>query len=253
MRETTELPVLEPHPEQDDADHALRGSQALELVVELAHDLRSPVAAILALTELIEGGFDANPLSTGQRRQLGLIRSAALSLTSTASDVMALARRGGGLLDRQPVNFSIEAVLREVQAMLSPIAEQRGLDLIIRTSGRMERVGHPRAVGRLVLNLATNALRYTNEGRVEVSVKPGRGNHVEFSVLDTGPGLPPEGTASQPGQDRAFSTAGLGLMICRRVLKELHSELKSESKRGVGTKFWFELDLPEVDAKTLGH
>lgn len=218
----------------------------MELVIELAHDLRSPVAAILALTELIEGGIGANPLSASQRRQVGLIRSAALSLTTTASDVMALARRGGGLVDPQPVNFSIDAVLRDVQSMLSPIAEQRGLDLIIRTSGRTERVGHPRAVGRVILNLATNALRYTNEGRVEISVKPGPGDRVAFSVADTGPGLPPEGMGSQPNGERAFSTSGLGLTICRRVLKELDSKLDVESTRGVGTRFWFELELPEI-------
>lgn len=248
----TETPVLEPPTEQDDADRALRGARALELVVELAHDLRSPVSAILALTELIEGGFDAKPLSAGQKRQLGLIRSAALSLTTTASDVMALARRGGGLVDPQPVNFSIDAVLRDVQAMLSPIAEQRGLDLVIRTSGRTERVGHPRAVGRVILNLATNALRYTNEGRVEISVKPRAGDCVEFSVADTGPGLPPEGASVTPDETRAFSTSGLGLMICRRVLKELGSELESESSRGVGTRFWFALELPEVTRRLDG-
>ncbi|HYK11340.1 MAG TPA: HAMP domain-containing sensor histidine kinase [Gemmatimonadales bacterium] len=242
----TETPVLESSTEQDDADRALRGARALELVVELAHDLRSPVAAILALTELLEGGVDANPLSAGQKRQLGLIRSAALSLTTTASDVMALARRGGGLVDPQPMNFSIDAVLREVQAMLSPIAEQRGLDLIIRTSGRTERVGHPRAVGRVILNLATNALRYTNEGRVEVSVKQRAGDRVEFSVADTGSGLPPEGASGKLDDPHAFSTSGLGLMICRRVLKEIDSELQCESTKGVGTRFWFELDLPEL-------
>src|SRR5690348_18486979 len=112
MTETTELPVLEPQSEQDDADHALRGGRALELVVELAHDLRSPVAAILALTELIEGGVGAMPLSQGQRRQLGLIRSAALSLTTTASDVMALARRGAGPVARRPRSFSSAPVFR---------------------------------------------------------------------------------------------------------------------------------------------
>ena len=240
----TETPVLEPATDQDDADRALRGAHALELVVELAHDLRSPVAAILALTELIEGGVGATPLSQGQRRQLGLIRSAALSLTTTASDVMALARRGGGLVDPQPVNFSIDAVLRDLQAMLSPVAEQRGLDLIIRTTGRTGRVGHPRAVGRVLLNLATNALRYTNEGRVEISVRPGTGDVVRFSVSDTGPGLPPEGSVAHPNGDRAFSTSGLGLTICRRVLRELGSELACESTSGVGTRFWFDLDLP---------
>lgn len=245
MSAGAETPVLEPQTEQDDADRALQGARALELVVELAHDLRSPVAAILALTELLEGGVDANPLSAGQRRQVGLIRSAALSLTTTASDVMALARRGGGLVDPQPMNFSIDAVLRDIQAMLSPIAEQRGLDLIFRTSGRTARVGHPRAVGRVILNLATNALRYTNEGRVEISVKPRDGDHVEFAVADTGPGLPAEGESPGHG-DRAFSTSGLGLTICRRVLKELGSDLESESTRGVGTRFWFVLELPEV-------
>lgn len=248
MTDRADVPVLDPSAEQDDADRALRGARALDLVVELAHDLRSPVAAILALTELLEGGIGANPLSAGQKRQVGLIRSAALSLTTTASDVMALARRGGGLVDRQPMTFSIDAVLRDIQAMLSPIAEQRGLDLIIRTSGRTERVGHPRAVGRVLLNLATNALRYTNEGRVEISVRPRGDTCVVFSVSDTGPGLPSEGESSKP-EDRVFSTSGLGLTICRRVLKELDSELKSESTRGVGTKFWFELELPEVGAR----
>jgi signal transduction histidine kinase len=240
----TGTPVLEPLAEQDDADRALRGTHALNLVVELAHDLRSPVAAILALTELIEGGVDASPLNPGQRRQLGLIRSAALSLTTTASDVMALARRGGGLVDPQPVNFSIDAVLRDVQAMLSPIAEQRGLDLIFRAAGRNQRVGHPRAVGRVILNLATNALRYTNEGRVEISVKARQDAKVEFAVSDTGPGLPPEGTTATPYGERAFSTSGLGLTICRRVLKELGSDLRCQSTPRVGTRFWFELELP---------
>lgn len=240
----TQVRVLERATDQDDADRALQGAHALELVVELAHDLRSPVAAILALTELLEGGVDSTPLSPGQRRQLGLIRSAALSLTTTASDVMALARRGGGLVDRQPVNFSIDAVLREVQAMLSPIAEQRGLDLVIKTSGRNGRIGHPRAVGRVLLNLATNALRYTNEGRVEISVRARSGTRVEFSVSDTGPGLPAEGEGHGDQTDRPFSTSGLGLTICRRVLRELGSTLESQSTKGVGTRFWFELDLP---------
>ncbi|HEX4560905.1 MAG TPA: HAMP domain-containing sensor histidine kinase [Gemmatimonadales bacterium] len=251
MMALADAPALDPQAEQDEADRALQGTRALELVVELAHDLRSPVAAILALTELLEGGFDANPLSAGQKRQVGLIRSAALSLTTTASDVMALARRGGGLVERQPMTFSIDAVLRDIQAMLSPIAEQRGLDLIIRTSGRTERVGHPRAVGRVILNLATNALRYTNEGRVEISVRPRAGDQVEFSVADSGPGLPPEGESPASG-DRPFSTSGLGLTICRRVLKQLDSELRSESTRGVGTKFWFELELPEVSRRLDG-
>src|SRR5690242_10324049 len=246
MTEARTLEAAPPSaPELDEAERALRGARALELVVELAHDLRSPVAAILALTDLLEGGVDANPLSQGQRRQLGLIRSAALSLTTTASDVMALARRGGGLVGAQPMPFSIDAVLREVQAMLVPIAEQRGLDLVIRTSGRNERVGHPRAVGRVLLNLATNALRYTQEGRVELSVRPRSGTRVVFSVADTGPGLPPEGSLQSGGQP-AFSTSGLGLTICRRVLNELDSTLKCESTRGVGTRFWFELELPVV-------
>lgn len=244
MTGRVDTPVLEPETEQDEADRALRGAHALELVVELAHDLRSPVAAILALTELIEGGVDAKPLSPGQRRQLGLIRSAALSLTTTASDVMALARRGGGLVDSQPVTFSLDAVLRDVQAMLSPVAEQRNLDLIIRTTGRSERVGHPRAVGRVILNLATNALRYTNEGRVEITVRAHAGSRVEFAVSDTGPGLPVDGDPTADAGDRPFSTSGLGLTICRRVLKALGSRLQIESKPGVGTRFWFELELP---------
>jgi signal transduction histidine kinase len=115
------------------------------------------------------------------------------------------------------------------------------------------RVGYPVALSRVLLNLTTNALKFTSEGYVELKGEQGQGSTVVFSVHDTGRGIPPQAmlTLFEPFRRRqkqgeyAFSGAGLGLSICRKLVEAMRSNLRVETSPGeTGTRFYFELDLP---------
>jgi signal transduction histidine kinase len=244
--------TLEPDWAQYFSDR-LSGPDGLELVVEVAHDLRSPLTSILFLAETIQRGR-SGPLTPVQERQLGLIYSAAFGLSSVASDVIELARGGDRLVDLDPIPFSVADIFESVRDIVLPIAEEKGLAVHVHTPDADFRVGHPVALSRVLLNLTTNALKFTTEGAVEVQGIPLEGDRVEFSVRDTGRGIPPQAMASlfepfrrrqKPGE-YAFSGSGLGLSICRKLVEAMGSTLQVETEASVGTRFHFALELPRA-------
>jgi signal transduction histidine kinase len=221
------------------------------LVVEVAHDMRSPLASILFLVETLRNG-QSGPVNSVQDRQLGLVYSAAFGLSSLASDVIELARGGERLLDTQPSAFSVSEIFNAVRDIVLPMAEEKGLSVRLAPPGSDWRIGCPAALHRVLLNLTTNALKFTNEGHVEVSAKQISRHAVEFSVTDTGRGIPPKVMDSlcdafrpgrQPGA-HVFSSAGLGLSICRKLVAGMGGELRAESPSNAGTRMFFTLALP---------
>jgi signal transduction histidine kinase len=228
----------------------------LDLVVEVAHDMRSPLTSILFLSEILHSG-QSGALTPLQKRQVGIVYSAALGLVSISSDMIEMARGGSRLMGDKPVPFSVNAALRSVQGLVQPMAEEKGIELRVRKLQSENRVGYSIPLGRVLLNLATNALKYTTEGFVELSATAAGGNVVEFAVEDTGPGITPDAMATlyQPfRRDRSrktgyeFSGSGLGLAICRRLLLALGSDLHVETDTGRGTRFRFRLDLPPASS-----
>jgi signal transduction histidine kinase len=232
----------------------LTGPDGLELVIGVAHDIRSPLTSILFLAETLGRG-QSGALNDLQKRQLRLVYSAALGLSSLASDVIELARGGDHLVEREPEPFSLAEVLESLHAMVLPIAEEKGLEVRYNVPPSERRIGRPLALSRVLLNLTTNALKFTDEGFVEITTKAKGMAGVEFSVRDTGHGIGPEVLASlyQPfrrSRSRAgrkgfhFSGTGLGLAMCRKLVEAMGGELGYESKPDWGTRFYFEVSLP---------
>jgi len=232
----------------------LSGPDGLDLVVEVAHDLRSPVTSIIFLAETLSRGQsgDVNDL---QKRQLRLIYSAALGLSSMASDVIELARGGDQLVERETSPFSVAEILESVIDMVRPIAEEKGLALRFTPPPTDHRLGRPLALSRVLLNLTTNALKFTDDGFVEILTRSAGRSAIEFSVRDTGHGVSADALANlyQPfRRTRAragrsgyyFSGTGLGLAMCRKLVEAMGSQLQLETRSGWGTRFYFEIDLP---------
>jgi signal transduction histidine kinase len=229
----------------------LAGRDGLALVVEVAHDIRAPLSSILLLVETLKRGR-SGPVNAVQERQLGLVYSAAFELSLIANDAIELAHGGSRLMDRHPVPFSMGEIFRAVREIVHPMAEEKGLALEMNPPPGDLRVGHPGVIQRIVLNLVTNALKFTREGRVTVDVAELSRTRVRLSVRDTGPGMSadvvrrlfaPLREGKQPGE-YSFSSAGLGLAICRTLTNALGSELLVESAHGLGTRFFFDLELP---------
>lgn len=229
------------------------GAHALELVVELAHDLRSPLSSILMLAEFLKSE-QSGPLTSEQLRQLSLIHSAALSLCTIASDVVELARGGGRLTDQRPRPFSVLEALEAVRHMVLPIAAEKNIDLRIVPPTIDRRDGWERAISRVLLNLSTNALKFTDSGFVEISAVEviGDPSLVEFAVQDSGRGIDPAEmrTLFEPFREREsqrghrFSSSGLGLTICQKLVQAMESTLRLETAPGKGTRFSFVLAVP---------
>ncbi len=237
----------------------LSGPDGLELVVEVAHDLRSPLTSILFLAETLQRGR-SGPVNPVQERQLGLIYSAAFGLSSVASDVIELARGGDRLVDLEPIPFSVTDILESVRDIVQPIAEEKNLTVQLTMPEADFRIGHPVALSRVLLNLTTNALKFTAEGFVEVTARETGARVVEFSVRDTGRGIPPQGMATlyepfrrrlKPGE-YAVSGSGLGLSICRKLVEAMGSTLGVETASGYGTRFHFVLELPLAGEPQFG-
>jgi signal transduction histidine kinase len=244
------------HAIDQDAAHRftarLSGQDAQQLVVEMAHDMRSPLGSILILAERLRYG-SGGTLTPIQERQLGLVYSAAFGLSALAGDVIELARGGTTLMDQPPMPFLVSDVLQSIMDILRPMAEEKRL--IVRCVGPEAdlRVGYQAALNRVLLNLATNAIKFTNVGTVDVSCKQIDRSRVEFSVKDTGRGIPQHVMSNlfeafrqrQITGDYAFSSAGLGLSICKKLIAAMGGELGVETELEKGTRFHFVLDLPQ--------
>ena len=250
--------AIEPSWAQTFAQH-LSGSDGLALLMDVAHDLRSPLTSILVLAETLQRG-QSGVVNDVQRRQLGLIYTAALGLSTVASDIIEFTQGGDQLVDQEPVPFSVTAMLESVRDIARPIAEEKRLTVRLLAPTHDQRLGHPVALSRILLNLTTNALKFTDQGYVEIVAQEREGNRIEFAVRDSGRGIPAEKitTLFQPlrkGQGRRaqlFSQTGLGLTICRKLVLAMKSDLKLESRTGWGTRFYFEIDLPICAVRRSG-
>jgi signal transduction histidine kinase len=256
------IEVVGQHLEADWSQHftdRLSSPDGLELVVEVAHDLRSPLTSILFLAETLQRAR-SGPVNPIQERQLGLIYSAAFGLSSVASDVIELARGGDRLVDLDPIPFSVRDILESVRDIVQPIAEEKNLTVRVTAPEADFRIGHPVALSRVLLNLTTNALKFTAEGFVEVTAAARTARCVEFSVRDTGRGIPPQSmvTLFEPFRRRqkpgeyTFSGSGLGLSICRKLVEAMGSVMQVETSPGYGTRFYFVLDLPIAGEPQFG-
>lgn len=229
----------------------LIGPHALQLLVEVAHDVRSPLGSILFLVERMRRG-GTGPVSPMQERHLGLVYSAAFGLSAMASDLMELARGGARLIAAGPLEFSIADVLHAVRDVVQPIAEEKGLSLRFSGPPNDIRIGHPAAISRVLLNLVTNALKFTNNGWVAVVADDQQNGDVVFSVEDTGRGMP-AGVAARITEvfarplatgDYAFSSAGLGIAISRKLIDTMQGTISIANASPIGTRVEFRLHLP---------
>jgi signal transduction histidine kinase len=225
----------------------LTGADCADAVVAIAHDIRSPLCSILLLVDALRHAEKAaaNPI---RERQLGLIYGAAFGLSTTVSNLIGAAR-GEGLVQGQPMPFSVSETMHSVSAIVQPMCEEKGIPLGMEFPENDARIGHGSAIQQALVNLTSNALRYTDAGWVAMGCSEISGDRVEFWVEDTGPGIPddvlerlcygfpPEGVKLR------FSSAGLGLAIVRTLVEAMGSTLQVDSGTD-GTRFSFVLALP---------
>jgi signal transduction histidine kinase len=227
----------------------LAGIDGLEFLIEFVHDLKSPLSSLQLLADRLQQGW-SGPLTELQQRQLRLIYAATHALNNVTSNALQLTREWDQLDEPEPRPFSVTRLLSEVQEIVRTLAVQKGLEINFVRPSLDRRLGHPIELQRILLNLVTNALKFTRAGSVTVTAIDRDDNRMEFAVQDTGPGIDSavQETLFQPFRrfagHAAFSATRLGLAITQRLVRALGGQLRYQTAPDQGTRFSFVLDLP---------
>ncbi len=227
------------------------GDESRRLLRDVSHDIRSPLNSILFLADALISEHSGG-LNEVQRRQIGVLYTAAVSLVGLVNDLIDAARLGDGAdIAIASERFSMEAVLNEVEHLVGPLAQHREIRLGFRLETLGPRIGDRRLLTRVLLNLTTNALQACEPGdRGEVRVTEPELGSLRLVVWDDGPGTDAGGLAALIGGERpptrdpdgqAAWTHGLGLSICARLVRAAGGRIELESEPGVGSSFTVEL------------
>lgn len=230
---------------------AERGVLAL---ANLGHELRTPMNGIIGMTGLL---LDT-PLTPAQRELVAAVQKSAEALRRVMDDLLDFAAAEEGRLALREAELDLRTMVADVLVLLGGRAEDKGLELTARfADDRPLRVrGDAGRLRRVLLNLADNALKFTDTGRVCIEVAPGEesGGRLPFRVTvhDTGIGIAPGAQAElfQPfaqadaATTRRHGGTGLGLAQARRLVELMGGRIGVESEPGAGSAFWFELTLP---------
>ena len=232
----------------------LQGRDAAGLLIEIAHDMRSPLAAILFFMDMLSSER-SGPITELQKQQLRLIYGASLGIMQLACDMIDSVRGAARLVGEQPTDFSIAETIASIREIVLPMAEEKGVRLEVVLPKDDVRKGLPAVLNRILLNLTSNAVKFSGSGGVvTVSATQVSGATVEFSVQDSGREIPAQVMEnlfrpfrkSDTRRARTFSSAGLGLSICHKLTLALGGDLRVTTTPTKGTRFHFVLDLPLV-------
>jgi signal transduction histidine kinase len=251
-RKTNEIELMAARAAADAANRAKS-----EFLLSMSHELRSPLSAMLGFAQLLEAGPPA--LTTAQQGSVEQILHAGWYLLGLINEMLDLTAIESGKLVMAMQAVPLGPLVEDCRAMIEPMAQAACIEMRFtcveqpcRQCVRQTCLVHADTTRtkQVLLNLLTNAIKYTQpSGRVEVRWTVTAGQRVRLSVQDTGPGLSKAQMAQlfQPfnrlGQESSRKPGtGIGLVICKRLVELMGGAMGVESRVGVGSCFWFELD-----------
>jgi PAS domain S-box-containing protein len=214
-----------------------------EFLATMSHELRTPLNSIIGFTEIIAAGL-AGPVNEEQKKQLGMSLTSAKHLLNLINDLLDLARIESGRVQPHYEAFDVRGVVDQVMETLRPIAARKQLPIETKFEGDTRMYSDRKMVFQVLLNLANNAVKFTDFGKVQINVKR-LGDRVEFRVSDTGIGIKPANLTQlfeafrqlDSSTQRRYEGTGLGLYLSKRLVTLLGGTILVQSQYGEGSTF----------------
>ena len=234
---------------KEEAEAATRAKSAF--LATMSHEIRTPLNGVLGMAQAMV----RDELSERQRERLEVVRHSGESLLAILNDVLDLSKIEAGKLELEQTEFEIAELARAAHATFAATAQAKGLvfELKVDRGARGVYVGDTVRVRQILSNLVSNALKFTDQGGVKVTVGRHRGA-LTLTVSDTGIGIPAEKLFSlfhkfeqaDASTTRRYGGTGLGLAICRDLAEMMGGAITAQSKLGEGATFTVELPLKRV-------
>ncbi len=234
-----------------------------EFLANMSHEIRTPMNGVLGYLGLL-----ADRAFADEREMTEFVRGArtsAESLLTLINDILDFSKIEAGKLTFENIKFDLRSVVEQTAELLAPRAEQKGIELacLVEYGVPLFLKGDPTRLRQILVNLAGNAVKFTEKGEVVIRaslIEEGdREAKIHFSVKDTGIGIPLEKhhllfqsfTQVDGSSTRRFGGTGLGLAISKQLAEMMRGKIGFESSPGVGSNFWFEVTLAKDNTGQL--
>ena len=225
-------------------------------LAHMSHEIRTPMNAVVGMSHILNG----MRLSPQQRDCVETILAASDILLSVIDDILDFSKIEAGRVELETVNFDLDHILREVTGVVATRAREKGIWLGFEMDDPVPRhlAGDLGRLRQVLLNLANNAVKFTETGSVRIQVSTDSETDAQatprFSVADTGIGIPADRlealfdpfSQADASISRRFGGTGLGLAISRKIVEMMGGEIGVESEPGIGSTFWFTVVLDKV-------
>ena len=245
-RDSLEIKVAERTRELEKANEKLKELDRLKsmFLASMSHELRTPLNSIIGFTGLLLMGL-AGELNDEQKKQLTLVKNSAKHLLNLINDILDISKIEAGRIDLDISEFSLNELIDEVFDEASSLLVDKSIRLEKDLDQDLKMTSDRRRVKQILINLVSNAIKFTDEGFVRIQAKYLSSDKVQISVADTGIGIKEEdlGRLFQPFQQldmspsKKYEGTGLGLHLCHRLTELLGGSITASSEFGKGSVF----------------